>query len=157
MTFAEALVNRDEHGRFAEAVGSPPEVDIDPFSDLFVKYDALHSELAAKHEAIEGRTRTVYLLDDNRVAKVPTDEDGLNANYREALWSEKFGKTGEVPIADAAIETWTSADGTELDVLVMERVEETAVVYKDMPEWVGWVDCGQVGYDREGRLVAYDL
>lgn len=26
-----------------------------------------------------------------------------------------------------------------------------------MPPWVDWVDCGQVGYDRKGRLKAYDF
>lgn len=157
MTFSEALVNRDAAGRFSEALGSAPEVAIDPVARLFEKYDMLHAELAAKYEVIEGRTRYVYLLDDNRVAKVPVDEDGLDANYREAHWSESVGKTGYIPIADASIETWTSADGTELDVLVMERVEEALLAYKDMPDWVGSVDCAQVGYDREGRLVAYDL
>lgn len=47
-----------------------------------------------------------------------------------------------------------------MDVLVMEKVDIHGVShlgYKDMPDWVGSVDCAQVGYDRNGRLVAYDL
>lgn len=158
MAFDEAAVARDAGGRFAPVQGGAPEVSIDPAARLFEEYGSLHSELAGKYEVIEGRTRSVYLMDDGkRVVKVPVDEDGLDANYREANWSEKTGKTGFIPIADAAIETWRNADGTELDVLVMERVEEAFLPYKDQPDWVGYVDCAQVGYDSEGRLVAFDL
>lgn len=157
MTFSESQVSRDTAGRFSETVGSSPEVELDPAARLFEKYEMLHSELAAKHKVMEGRTRNVYVLDDDRVVKVPTDEDGLNAIYVEASWSERYGKDGYIPIAEAKIETWKSADGTELDVLVMERVEEVYLSYKEMPDWVGSVDCAQVGYDRAGRLVAFDL
>lgn len=40
----------------------------------------------------------------------------------------------------------------------MEKVEPLEKVdYKNLPFWVGMVDCGQVGYDKTGKLVAYDL
>lgn len=40
----------------------------------------------------------------------------------------------------------------------MEKVEPLEKVdYKNLPFWVGVVDCGQVGYDKTGKLVAYDL
>jgi hypothetical protein len=37
------------------------------------------------------------------------------------------------------------------------KTDETGYVpYSMAPSWAGEVDCGQVGYNKTGRLVAYD-
>lgn len=50
-----------------------------------------------------------------------------------------------------------------IPVCYMEKVDEALDIdgihpfdNKRMPGWVSYVDCGQVGYTRRGRLVAYD-
>lgn len=121
--------------------------------ELFGEYRKLHDTLALRYESREGGTRATFFLPTGVVVKVPFTMEGLDSNYSEASWSEKYGKDGYIPIAEAFIETW---DG--LDVLIMERVTPLLrFSYKDVPDWVGSVDCGQVGYDSEGVLVAYDL
>lgn len=34
--------------------------------------------------------------------------------------------------------------------------EDGFLPYKNGPDWMGFVDCGQVGYNRFGQVVAYD-
>lgn len=41
------------------------------------------------------------------------------------------------------------------NVLVMEKVEY-AEYQSNMPRWVDFIDCQQVGFDSKGQLVAYD-
>ncbi len=41
-----------------------------------------------------------------------------------------------------------------IPVLVMEFVKQ--IPYKEMPDWADFIDCGQVGYNRRGNIVAYD-
>lgn len=44
--------------------------------------------------------------------------------------------------------------------LKMEKVTPLLVGHhpdSDLPDWVHWVDCAQVGYNDAGELIAYDL
>lgn len=44
-------------------------------------------------------------------------------------------------------------------LLLMEWVKpywEVGLSYKDLPEWCGYIDGSQVGYNRKGELVAFD-
>lgn len=40
--------------------------------------------------------------------------------------------------------------------LVMEYVRQAKESWEDLPRWTYGVDCKQVGYTHDGRLVAYD-
>lgn len=98
-----------------------------------------------------GRTRAVFDSQDGNVIKVPFTDEGEMANGYE----HKRGKE-EDPYIPVAANHFDQIDG--VDVLVMEKVREHRFVsYKSVPDWVGSVDSGQVGYDRNGKLVAYDL
>lgn len=84
--------------------------------------------------------------------------DKLQAKRSEILTYET--KDPYIPVAECRMETDYSVVTEGMDVLVMEKVDIQGVShlgYKDMPDWVGSVDCAQVGYDRKGLLVAYDL
>lgn len=105
-----------------------------------------------------GRTRAVFDRGDGYMVKVPMNGEGLMANQSEIMTHE--AKDPYIPVAECRMETDYSVVPEGMPVLVMEKVDiESAskLRYKDMPDWVGSVDCGQVGYDRKGRLVAYDL
>lgn len=157
MTFTENNVRRDDGGRFAPSVGSAPTVELFPSYEDNVSAGAELLESLSGVPAEVGRTRHVLMYED-RVVKVALDEEGCDANDFEASYSEEHGKTGYIPIADARLESWRTPSGRPVAVLVMERVTPYfGASYSEMPDWVGYVDCAQVGHDSEGRLVAFDL
>ena len=99
-----------------------------------------------------GTNRIVFCAEEN-VIKVPYSQEGVLANGREAGW-----KNAGIPLAEAELFQLDPDDGVWL--LRMERIDPltgTARNEADLPDWVGFVDCGQVGYNRAGELVAYDL
>ncbi len=150
---------RPEGGQFVAQAHSDGEVILDALDRFFDdylsnrdEYVALSHRLHLEHPSEIGRTRIVFLLDET-VLKIPLTDEGLYANALEADHSRREGKTGSIPIADCAID-WHG----DLSVLRMERVDITpSLDGSPKPAWTGAVDCGQVGYDREGRLVAFDL
>ncbi len=46
----------------------------------------------------------------------------------------------------------------DVGCLLMERLEViNGHGTPNLPYWVDFIDCGQVGYDKKGRLKAYDF
>jgi hypothetical protein len=87
------------------------------------------------------------------VAKIPLSLDGVHANAMERAG---FRKTlaGQAYCPVAACRMWLDHDG--IPILLMRTVVPVSAASR--PEaWVLSVDCGQVGHDPRGRLVAYDL
>jgi hypothetical protein len=91
------------------------------------------------------------------VIKVPFCAEGQEASFNEAQAFKNFQKYPNIctPIADCSFVDFTASLGMEL--LVMERLFEFPTVRIALPDWVNSVDCGQVGYNSQKRLVAYDL
>jgi hypothetical protein len=101
----------------------------------------------------EGRQRTAYLTRTNKyVIKVPTDGYGELANsieatdYRENRFfgKEKLGRC----------RTFFSKK-LEKVCLIMEFITP-ALNREELPDWTSYIDCGQVGYNKDGILKAYD-
>lgn len=113
----------------------------------------LHERYSKKGEALGGgRNRNVFALNSRWVVKLPKNGDGCTDNDWEGSVSNvddpheddvKYPKTRLVYVGD-------------IPVLFMERVRYAEESYEELPDWVGFVDCGQVGYDWKGKLVAYD-
>lgn len=102
-------------------------------------------------EVIPARTRTV-LMYEKVVVKIPASEEGFLGNSMEyATHTDPEG----IPVAPCRFVDIND----EVTVLVMDRVTPVQGAFNDksMPWWVGFVDCGQVGYLPNGELVAYDL
>lgn len=97
----------------------------------------------------ESRTRAVYDRGDGYVVKVALNDEGFIANAAEANWDSDY-----TPLAPCWFE-WPDADGDA--VLVMEKVVRFPSRGEQLPDWTMSVDCAQVGYLTDGRLVAYDL
>jgi hypothetical protein len=95
----------------------------------------------------KGRNRIVYRITENYVVKVPLNWDGIEDNYHESSLAKKENQQGYfancVMLGDM--------------LLLMEYVEPTHKSYSELPSWVGCIDCAQVGYTKDGRLVAYDF
>jgi hypothetical protein len=101
----------------------------------------------------EGRNRIVFIF-KNYVVKLPKSHFGIGDNDWEGsissgnnLEDEQYARTRLVYYNDVPI-------------VFMERVEEVSPeryfeLLQNFP-WVGSIDCGQVGYNNRGKLVAFD-
>lgn len=99
-----------------------------------------------------GRSRIVFSYGNNHVVKVPISNDGFMDSGREARTSAM--EDSFIPIADCHFIPWDE----DFEVLLMERVTPImGLGYSQLPDWVGYVDCAQVGYNSRGAMVAYDL
>ncbi|MEU7631758.1 hypothetical protein AB0C34_17470 [Nocardia sp. NPDC049220] len=95
-----------------------------------------------------GRTRAVFRTGDGYVIKVAHTWEGLAANALEAAVSQAVDPV--VPMAPTELLKDGSVRAEEVTVL-------TVWDYRTVPTWIRSVDCAQVGYLADGRLVAYDL
>ena len=126
-----------------------------PYYDITLKQINLYRRKYGEPEV--GRTRAVFDRGDGYVVKVPINGESFAANSREARTSE--ADNPYTPVAECYHDTVYDVDPDGVSVLVMEKLNFEGVPrsYRDLPDWVGSVDCGQVGYNRKGELVAYDL
>jgi hypothetical protein len=96
-----------------------------------------------------GRNRVAFLLPSGKyVLKVPRNDAGVADNYHEA----RFGGT------------WNYAKCKLVNLcgiscLIMEYLDYEPIYeeYDLLPDWTMSVDCCQVGYNRKGKLLAYDF
>lgn len=127
-----------------------------PFLETLTR---LHERYASRAEAVhEGRNRRVYVM-RNHVVKVPMNNDGVADND----WEGSVSNCDQYPQSDYQVQYARTRliVVDDVPVVLMERVDDVTVAQivdrlGREPQWVGCVDCGQVGFNRRGRLVAYD-
>lgn len=119
---------------------------------------SLHVKFCKKYGPPKlGTSRATY-IGKKFVFKLPI----TMAGYRDNDWEGSIvsiGKEGDeyhVPIARSKL-----LPRVDIPVVVMEKVEETDLDeiikrFGKLPDFVSIVDSGQVGYNRKGRLVAFD-
>lgn len=108
------------------------------------KAQVLVDKLTAKYgEPDCGRNRAVF-ISKFCVIKVPINDNGVIDNDWEASVKSDTTANGR----------WLEIDGL---VCCMQQKLNTEIKDHDLPDWVGSVDCQQVGYDRKGNLRAYDF
>lgn len=97
-----------------------------------------------------GRNRLVF-ADRDWVLKVPCNTAGMFDNEHEYQVYKRSQQlehiSGEIRYARCRM--------CGPYVLVMEQLD-TSIDRESFPSWASWVDCGQVGLDRQGRFAAYD-
>ena len=95
-----------------------------------------------------GRNRFVFRKPESDwVIKVPINEYGMLDNDSEDIYFHRH-QTGFM----ARCKLIQLCD---VPILVMEYVDIN-LEKKDMPDWSAWVDCQQVGRNKNGKIVAYD-
>lgn len=111
-----------------------------------------------------GTTRICFADGPLRVVKIPYTAIGANASAREIENYENFQELPEEDWFDPEIHYVPTAacrylglGFKHIKLLTMERIWEFPRFGAELPRWVDWVDCGQVGYNSVGELVAYDL
>ena len=98
-----------------------------------------------------GRNRLVLAHGKNYVVKIPLNDEGEFDNLSEARISRKYGKR-----ADPDGVQYARCRLLKNGWLLMERVSPARPYGLARPGWIDFIDCGQVGRARDGRLVAYD-
>lgn len=113
--------------------------------------DKTIKQLKNKYEVIgEGRNRIVFLKDDNTVIKFPLREYGMYDNQSEADRFFRYGKTGDIiPSAKCSIFFLNN-----IALLEMERIH--LLKDQEVPKWADYVDCQQVGVNKDGVILAYN-
>ncbi len=87
------------------------------------------------------------------VIKIPRNETGISDTYREHRLFSQCGPNSDRMFPLAKCHIVDNEDG--IPILYMEKVEYVPVSV-ELPGWTHFVDCSQVGYTKDGRLVAYD-
>lgn len=105
-----------------------------------------------------GRNRAVFFF-DKFVVKLPMNWGGVGDNDWEGSISN--GPDAESCSWQVLFARTRLAYVNQYPIVFMERVEHAKYndlrqLYGKVPDWVGCVDCGQVGFTRSGKLVAYD-
>ena len=144
----------------------------DLLRDFLAKYE-LH--ISEKYEYLgEGRHRRGY-GNDHIVIKLPITADGMAANEREYKLYKKqvdhvqkskdkeYLKNMGLTPADPEDEDITKYAKCRLKyvdnipILIMEKLD-TSIKWKNLlPRWTMYVDSSQVGYDKKGKIKAYDF
>ena len=88
----------------------------------------------------------------NCVIKIPLCNYGVEDNWQERKLWLKYRTTDKDDVQYARcrlIANW---------LLMMEYVEpyHRTKCFQDLPKWTHYIDCGQVGFNRRGKLLAYD-
>lgn len=155
----------DYHYTETDWEGLPPDEVRDLLANHFGQTE-MKAKLWALYERFLPRCRD-YLIGRNRIAfmfntyvvKLPWSDDGFGDNdWEGSVSNDPTSPDNEWNIQYAR--TRLHYEG-EIPVLFMERVQPLTTKgivdrFGAEPEWVMSVDCGQVGINRQGRLVAYD-
>jgi hypothetical protein len=127
--------------------------ELDDVLNIFV------SRYGGKALSIEqGRNRRVYVM-KAYVVKVPVNQDGIADNH----WEGSVSNSSQYPQSDWQVQFARTrlVFQNGIPIVYMERVEEatSGAIHNRLgrvPNWIGCVDCGQVGFTKRGALVAYD-
>lgn len=102
--------------------------------------------LTAKYGIPEcGRNRATF-MSKHCVIKFPLNDNGICDNDWEGSMRSETTARGR----------WIQI-GSFVCVVQEKLTMPENFSYKNLPDWVGGVDGGQVGYDKKGRLKAYDF
>lgn len=101
-----------------------------------------------------GGSKLAFIDPDGDVIKVPHDSDSESMLEREVKTYQRYisGYPDAIPIARCFLERYRG-----IYIQRMELVTRHDISPRDYPDWVWEVDCEQVGYNRAGELVAFDL
>jgi hypothetical protein len=140
------------------AEGSSADIYLD--NDLVELLPLYERFLRRATSAYGGRNRNVFHLGGNLVVKLPRNYDGFCDNDWEGSISNSAESLGH-PHYVQYPRTRLAYYNNEVPVIWMEYVEyasSTRLIeeFGEVPDWVYSVDCGQVGFTRRGRLVAFD-
>lgn len=144
-----------ESMEWIDAVGL---VDKDEFTE---EYASLIDTICKRYlpralDILTGRHRNVFIF-KNYVIKIPRNINGLADNdWEGSISNAEDGDPEDVQFARTRMVYYKG-----IPIVFMERADwatrdEIAARLGYEPDWTGSVDCGQVGFNKQGKLVAFD-
>ena len=98
-----------------------------------------------------GRNRAVYLLPSGKnVIKIPMNGDGIHDNLAEE-YRYRVQRTSWYPLARCRL-----LPGSHNLIMEYVKFPDSYCGLRESNSWIDSVDCCQIGYNRVGKLVAYD-
>jgi len=106
-----------------------------------------------------GLRRCVFVF-KNYVIKVPINYNGVRDNDWEGSISDLGPDINDISYPKTKL-AYPKVKNSYIPIVFMEYVKwATTKEIKEKlgyyPDWIGYVDCGQVGFTKSGRLVAFD-
>lgn len=108
----------------------------------------------------KGRHRVGYLSPrGDRVIKIAHCPHGIAANMEEFELSRDAKLLAKTfPNCDIAVaKVYGLGSYIGLSILCMEFIEFKGIALKDYPKWAERIDCYQVGYNKDRKMVAFDF
>jgi hypothetical protein len=134
------------------SISAPPLVPENKKKFLIASKKAIHFLTKKFGKPFLGKHRVVFFdLKNDQVLKVPfKKESGIAANFQELdFQDENLAKT-------ELDEKLSLKFGIPIIRMELVQVVDDIDDIKNLPDWVVCIDCQQVGYTKQGRLVAYD-
>lgn len=132
--------------------------EIPVLTDVLIE---LHNRYAKRAlECYGGRNRNVFKMPGGYVVKLPSGMNGIADNDWEGSVSNSEEGTG-FDVGYVQYARTRMCYYKDIPIVFMEYVEylnKEKIVkrFGKEPEWCYSVDCGQVGINKRGRLVAFD-
>jgi hypothetical protein len=101
-----------------------------------------------------GRHRRVFESKFN-VIKCPKNMAGIDANYDELRWYKQYLKMSPKR-RWAKLARCRLIHIQDIPILVMEKLCFDNIPHGKLPEWTMSIDGGQVAFNKQKELVAYD-
>lgn len=145
------LLNPSDDALFAD----PYEDFLYASEDVLCTLKPLYEKYSKRAIAVHGgRNRNTFILSDRLVVKLPKTLSGFSDNDWEGSVSNSpisFNNPNYVQYPRTRLAYWN-----KIPIVFMERITLNFDCSTTSLPWVASVDCGQVGFNRRGRLVAYD-
>lgn len=133
-------------------------LDLDLPELIYIAINSLLHRYSAKYPMEVGRNRAVFLA-GNYVIKIPLTDDGFVDNDWEGSISNSkqcYNHPDWIQYPRTRLVCYN-----EIPIVLAQKVRH---VWEDeikerlgfIPDWIYSVDCGQVGFTKNNRLVAYD-
>lgn len=99
-----------------------------------------------------GGDKAVFLTGDGWVVKVPFNKDSEAALVKEELCYKAYRAGRGFPVAECYTEEFMGILIERMELVTRHNFEPW-----DLPGWVDQIDSRQVGFNRFGELVAFDI
>lgn len=129
---------------------------IDFYEDQYKELLALHKRFKSRaHAILSGRNRNVFIM-NGYVVKLPRNVNGAIDNEWEGSISNSNDNQECVRYARTRLALFK-----DIPIIFMEYVEfasskKMKEILGKVPDWTMSVDCGQVGFNKHGKLLAFD-
>lgn len=128
----------------------------DFYEDQYNKLLALHKRFKKRaFDILSGRNRNVFIM-NGYVIKLPRNIYGAIDNEWEGCISNANDDPEEIRYARTRLAYFNGVPIIFMEYVEYASNEKMKTVLGKVPSWTLSVDCGQVGFNKKGKLLAFD-